>query len=215
MAASEVHLRLQRNRLPLTQSLSKGVRKERHNTLLQLSHEQARRLASAPVGHLSTASKAGAPHVIPVCFALDPQAEESPIYIVLDQKPKRAALIRLRRVRNILENPRVALVVDHYDADWTQLWYILLTGTAELLELDDPVENENGGSETLSANSGPVERSQLAAPAHPEPVEGRHAIQLLRQKYSQYRDMDIDDSPVIKITPQRVVAWSYTPESTP
>ena len=176
--------------------------------MAQLSSQQAQRLNSAPVGHLSTASKSGAPHVIPVCFALDPQAEESPIYIVLDQKPKRAALTRLRRVRNILENPRVALVVDYYDADWTQLWYILITGAAELLELDYSVENENDGSETLTA--------------HPEPVEGRsaiderrHATQLLRQKYPQYRDMGIGDNPVIKITPQRVVAWSYTTESTP
>ncbi len=176
--------------------------------MFQLSHEQARLLASAPVGHLSTASKSGAPHVIPVCFALDPQAEESPIYIVLDQKPKRAALTRLRRVRNILENPRVALVVDHYDADWTHLWYILLTGRAELLELDDPVENENDEAENLSVHPAPVERRNAID-------ERRHAIQLLRQKYPQYREMDIDYNPVIKITPQRVVAWSYTPESTP
>ena len=96
--------------------------------MARLSAEQVQLLAQVPVGHLSTASKAGAPHVIPVCFTLNPHAEESPIYIVLDQKPKRAALTRLRRVRNILENPQVSLVVDHYDSDWTQLWYILLTG---------------------------------------------------------------------------------------
>ena len=52
---------------------------------------------------------------------------------MLDQKPKRTALTRLRRVRNILANPQVALVVDHYEEDWTRLWYILVTGHAELL----------------------------------------------------------------------------------
>lgn len=149
-----------------------------------LSLHQMKRLADAPVGHLSTAGKDGVPHVIPVCFALDSREDGKAIYIVLDQKPKRAALTRLRRVRNILENPQVALVVDHYEADWTKLWYILVTGVAEMLE-----EVEDDGR--------------------------RHAIQLLRRKYPQYREMDIDENPVIKITPGRVVAWSYTPELTP
>ena len=76
-----------------------------------LSPGQVQTLAVSPVGHLSTASKAGVPHVIPVCFALDQQVEDSPIYIALDGKPKQVSLTRLRRVRNILENPRVALVV--------------------------------------------------------------------------------------------------------
>ena len=149
-----------------------------------LSPTQMKRLANAPVGHLSTAGKGGAPHVIPVCFALDSREDGAAIYIVLDRKPKRTALTRLRRVRNILENPQVALVVDHYEADWTKLWYILLTGTAELLE---DVEDGNR----------------------------RHAIRLLREKYPQYREMDIDDNPVIKITSGNVVAWSYTHEPAP
>ena len=149
---------------------------------MQLSHEQIQRLSGAPVGRLSTASKAGAPHVIPVCFALDSGDDGAAIYIVLDGKPKRVALTRLRRVRNILENPQVALVVDHYEADWTRLWYTLVTGAAELL-------------------------------ADEEDDQRRRAIHLLREKYPQYREMDIDENPVIKITPRRVVAWSYTPES--
>ena len=160
--------------------------------MFQLSPEQVQRLAAAPVGHLSTAAGSGAPHVIPVCFVLDNQSAGHPIYSVLDQKPKRAALTRLRRVRNILDNPQVALVVDHYEPDWGKLWYILVTGMAELLTEDTP-------------------------PAHPEPVEGlehlagqderSRAIHLLRVKYPQYREMEIDANPVIKITPRRVTAW--------
>lgn len=149
--------------------------------MLTLTSQQTQRLAAAPVGHLSTASNSGTPHVIPVCFALEQYENGAAIYIVLDQKPKQAALTRLRRVRNILENPQVALVVDHYDTDWTKLWYILVTGAAEL------VEGEDGG-------------------------ERRRAIRLLRKKYPQYREMDIDDNPVIKVNPVRVVAWSFTPE---
>ena len=138
---------------------------------------------TAPVGRLSTAGASGTPHVIPVCFALDRDGSSAAIYIALDQKPKRAALTRLRRVRNILENPQVALVVDHYDTDWTQLWYILLTGAADLLR--------DGAGEA---------------------EERRRAVRLLRQKYPQYLEMDIDDNPVIRITPHRATAWSYTPE---
>ena len=178
--------------------------------MLQLSPEQVRLLAEAPVGRLSTADSSGAPHVIPVCFALEAGEDRAAIYIALDRKPKRAALTRLRRVRNILENPRVALVVDHYDADWTKLWYILLTGTADLLESGADAPTDGPGA--------------IAPSAHPELVEGhpplagrdrdnerRSAISLLRCKYPQYRDMDIDDNPVIRITPQRAVAWSYAP----
>ena len=176
---------------------------------MQLSREQIQRLSGAPVGRLSTASKAGAPHVIPVCFALDSGDDGAAIYIVLDGKPKRVALTRLRRVRNILENPQVALVVDHYEADWTRLWYTLVTGAAELLADEEDLgqdQAQEDGAYILAAHSGP-------AAEHRPNDERSHAIRLLREKYPQYREMDIDENPVIKITPRRVVAWSYTPES--
>ena len=97
--------------------------------MVQLSSSQSRLLAGARIGHLSTADTAGAAHVIPVCYAFDGHS----IYSVLDQKPKRTSLTRLRRVKNILANPQVALVVDHYEEEWSLLWYILVTGKAELL----------------------------------------------------------------------------------
>ena len=105
--------------------------------MVRLSSIQARLLATAHLGHLATADAAGAPHVVPVCYALKGHS----IYSVLDQKPKRAALARLRRVKNIQANPQVALVVDHYEEEWGRLWYILVTGHAELLlEGDQRVE---------------------------------------------------------------------------
>ena len=55
------------------------------------------------------------------------------IFIALDAKPKRVALERLKRVRNIRENPRVALVVDRYDDDWSQLAFVLIQGAAEIV----------------------------------------------------------------------------------
>ena len=95
----------------------------------QVSPSQAQLLAEARVGHLATADAAGVPHVVPVCYALVEQV----IYSVLDQKPKRVSVARLRRVRNIQANPHIALVVDHYEEDWLSLWYILVLGRAELL----------------------------------------------------------------------------------
>jgi PPOX class probable F420-dependent enzyme len=135
-----------------------------------LTPEQATRLSETPVGHLATADANGRPHVIPVCFAYD----GSCIYSVLDAKPKRGSLTSLRRVRNILANPHVSLVIDHYDEDWTRLWYLLVQGRAELIE------------------------------SGAEPAD---AVSLLRSKYPQYRKMDLDGNPVIKITPERATGW--------
>jgi PPOX class probable F420-dependent enzyme len=92
-----------------------------------LSEPERRFLDRSRVAHLATADAQGAPHVVPVCFALD----EAVLYITIDQKPKRGA--SLKRLRNIAENPTVALVVDRYDEDWTRLGWVMLRGVAEIL----------------------------------------------------------------------------------
>jgi PPOX class probable F420-dependent enzyme len=86
-------------------------------------------LATERVGHLATADTHGRPHVVPVCFVY----HAGRIYIALDEKPKRAPVTRLRRVRNLLANPAVALVVDRYAEDWSALSYVLVEGRASLL----------------------------------------------------------------------------------
>src|SRR5215212_1850001 len=106
-------------------------------TANQLAFLQAQR-----AGRLATAAGDGAPHVIPVCYACDGVS----VYIALDAKPKRVAPERLRRIRNILENPRVALVVDHYSDDWSQLAYLLIQGNAALIH---PGEAEHSRAVTL------------------------------------------------------------------
>ena len=98
--------------------------------MTNLSLAQDRFLRSARTGHLATADAKGRPQVVPVCFVFDGQA----IYSVLDAKPKTTPLRQLRRVKNILANPQVSLVVDHYEEDWDKLQYILVSGNAELLE---------------------------------------------------------------------------------
>ncbi len=125
------------------------------------------------VARLATADKNGKPLAVPVCFACGTDA----IYSVLDEKPKRVAAGRLRRVRNILANPQVCLLVDHYEEDWSRLAYILVEGTAEIIP------------ETTAR------------------TEHAEALRLLRAKYPQYRAMRLEARPVIKIAPQRLIRW--------
>ncbi len=97
---------------------------------MALNDAQIDLLNRTPVGHLATADGKGRPYVVPFCFVCDGGV----IYSILDGKPKSSGLRRLRRVRNILDNPRVSVVIDHYEADWTKIWFLLVQGTAELLE---------------------------------------------------------------------------------
>ncbi len=88
-------------------------------------------LRTARVARLATADQYARPHVVPIVFVyLEPH-----LYTPLDRKPKRDDDWRaLRRVRNIETNGRVSVVVDEYGEDWTRLRYVLLEGTAEILE---------------------------------------------------------------------------------
>lgn len=95
-------------------------------------------LASQRAGRLATADPSGAPHVIPVCYACD----GARLYIALDAKPKRVDPTQLKRVRNILANPQVALVIDRYSDDWSQLAYLLVQGSASLIPPGGPAHAE-------------------------------------------------------------------------
>ena len=123
------------------------------------------------VAHLATADGTGQPHVLPICFALAGGA----IYTAIDEKPKRVNASSLRRVRNILADPRVSLVWDHYEEDWTRLAWLQVRGTAALVEAPD---------------------------------EREAALAALRQRYPQYRVMDLEPRPLIRITPLNVRSWS-------
>jgi coenzyme F420-0:L-glutamate ligase / coenzyme F420-1:gamma-L-glutamate ligase len=88
------------------------------------------------VAHLATVDAGGAPYVVPICFAC---AAET-IYVAIDEKPKKSGdLSKLRRLRNISANPKVAIVADVYDdADWSRLGFVLLRATARILEPGPP-----------------------------------------------------------------------------
>ena len=86
------------------------------------------RLAEARVARLATAGGEGRPHVVPVVFAVDGDT----IYFAVDAKPKRTT--DLKRLRNIAANPAVSLLVDHYDDDWSGLWWVRVDGTARVID---------------------------------------------------------------------------------
>ena len=80
------------------------------------------------VARLGTIAASGAPHLVPVCFAL----VEGRIAIAIDEKPKRT--LELARLANIRRDARVTLLVDRYEDDWTQLAWVRLDGEAEMME---------------------------------------------------------------------------------
>ncbi|MGA5133048.1 TIGR03668 family PPOX class F420-dependent oxidoreductase [Streptomyces olivoreticuli] len=90
------------------------------------SAEARRRFAESPVARLATADGTGRPHVVPIAFALG----ENLLYFAVDHKPKTTQ--SLRRLRNIRQNPQVSVLVDHYAADWTTLWWARADGRAEI-----------------------------------------------------------------------------------
>ena len=113
------------------------------------------RFAAAPVARLASVRPDGSPHLVPVTFAL--LGEDDRIVFAVDHKPK--STIDLQRLANIAAEPRVSFLVDHYDDDWTALWWVRVDGVARVL--DDATEG------------GPRET----------------ALDALAAKYRQYRDV--------------------------
>jgi PPOX class probable F420-dependent enzyme len=102
---------------------------------MQLSVTEARRrFAAARVLRLATADHAGRPHLVPAAFAV----RDDLIVTAVDHKPKRHR--NLRRLRNIEANAAVSALVDHYDDDWTRLWWARADGSARILTGDDRAE---------------------------------------------------------------------------
>jgi len=111
------------------------------------------RFAAARVARLASIRPDGSPHLVPVTFAL---VDDDRIVFAVDHKPK--STTDLQRLANIAAEPRVSFLVDHYDDDWTALWWVRVDGVARVL--DDATEG--GQRET--------------------------ALDALAAKYRQYRD---------------------------
>src|ERR1700728_3340683 len=113
------------------------------------------RLAAARVARLATAGAEGQPYLVPVTFAVD----DDLIYITVDHKPKTTT--KLKRLRNIRENPRVALLADHYAEDWDQLWWVRVDGWMSI------VEDERAVTHPIDALAGRYEQYREVRPAGP------------------------------------------------
>jgi PPOX class probable F420-dependent enzyme len=131
---------------------------------------------------LATLSATGWPRLVPVCFVLaDPSqsATRAVLYSPLDEKPKRSADVRaLARVRDIIERPRVTMLFDRWDEDWSHLAWLRAYGTASIIE------------------------------PHEDPSTHARVVQALRAKYPQYRAQRIDALPLISVVIDEFVSWS-------
>ena len=136
---------------------------------MQLDPAEARALfVSAAVARLATVRPDGSPHLIPVCFAL---AGET-IYSAVDHKPKATA--DLARLRHIAAEPRVALLADRYEDDWSRLWWVRVDGDASVVS----TPRERDGALAALAAAYP----QYAARAPEGPV-----IAVRPRRYSGWR----------------------------
>jgi PPOX class probable F420-dependent enzyme len=90
--------------------------------------EARRRVAGSQVAYLATADAGGVPHIVPITFAVAGDV----IVTAVDAKPKRGGT--LHRLANVAANPRVSVLVDRYDSDWSRLWWVRADGTARIVE---------------------------------------------------------------------------------
>jgi PPOX class probable F420-dependent enzyme len=130
-------------------------------------------LKKARVARLATLDGKNRPHIVPICFVYDGKL----FYTAIDRKPKRVKRERLARLRNIRAVPRIALLIDEYDENWTQLWYILIRGKAKLMPKS----------------------------AHEEHARAIRKLRAKYQQYAE--GMLADDAPIIRITPERATVW--------
>ncbi len=93
----------------------------------QLDAELRQRVARARVARLATVRPDGRPHVVPITFALDGDA----VVTAVDHKPKTTT--SLQRLRNIEARPVASVLVDHYDDDWSALWWVRGDGDARVV----------------------------------------------------------------------------------
>lgn len=133
-------------------------------------------LAEARVARLATVGADGAPHVVPCCFAVDGDR----LYSVVDGKPK--STNALRRLDNVAANQNVSLVVDHYEDDWTELWWVRVDATAAV----------------IGEGSGDTRTERVIA------------LGLLAEKYPQYR-VDPPVGAVLRLDISRLVGWAFDP----
>jgi PPOX class probable F420-dependent enzyme len=88
-------------------------------------------LGSARVARLGTADADGGVRLVPICFAV----VDGWLAGAVDHKPKRTG--QLRRLDDMRASGQATVLVDHYDDDWSLLWWVRVRGRAEVHEPGD------------------------------------------------------------------------------
>ena len=143
-------------------------------TRSKLNPAQRKLLSSQPIARLATSTASGEPSLVPITFILS----DDRILIVIDDKPKSGKT--LRRVQNIRDNNSVAVLIDHYEDEWTALWWLLIRGAGEILEFEEFSEQQ-----------------QLKIPS------------TFKKKYRQYKELSFADRTFISITIEVVSSWRF------
>lgn len=146
-----------------------------------VSNDEQAFLAVARVAVLATIAPDGAPRLVPICFTIAPPDVDGRLVIhtPLDEKPKRVADPHdLDRVRDIVANPVVALLVHRWSEDWSELGWLRLTGLAALIEPDGPAAAEHAT-----------------------------AVAALRAKYPQYATHRLEERPIIRVVVDHTRRW--------
>jgi PPOX class probable F420-dependent enzyme len=115
----------------------------------------AERFATARVARLATVTPDGAPHLVPIVFAVVGDV----ISTAVDGKPKRHR--RLRRLVNIAHEPRVSVLADHYDEDWSTLWWVRADGRATVDDEPEPALLARYPQYTVQPPPGPFLRIRV------------------------------------------------------
>ena len=131
-------------------------------------------LDSWPIARLVTLGPEGAPHPVPIVFVRHGGRIWSPV----DAKPKRSA--DLGRIRNVESDPRVSLLLDHYDADWSRLWWMRIDG-----------------------------RAQAVRPSGPDDPDVAPVVEALRRKYPPYTTVPvlIEPATLLAVDPAKITTW--------
>ncbi len=147
---------------------------------LSLVPSERRLLAEARRATLATIASDGLPRLVPICYAVHPA--EAVLYVAIDEKPKRTSdPHRLARVRDVVADPRVSVLVDRWDEDWARLAWLRCEGRASLLE--PGIDRRH-------------ERAERAA-----------AIVALRARYPAYAAHDLEHALLLRLEITRTSTW--------
>jgi len=132
----------------------------------------------ARVARLATVDSTFRPHLVPVVFVFD----GNHFFIPIDQKRKTVKPQGLKRIKNLQDNPNVALLIDTYSEDWTKLAFVMIQGKASVI----------------------TSRTQLN-------IDVKEAYKKLTTKYRQYQKIGMSEMCII-IKPEKITSWGANPD---